>query len=442
VNSELTSREQTSSRSPRLSSYFLENGLEVLLSSERSSPTVGVGVFYRAGFRLEPEGRTGFAHLFEHLMFQGTTNVPKPHFGNLINSAGGLLNGFTRHDYTAYYEALPSSALEMACYLEADRMRFLDLNQENLRNQVDVVKEEVRVNVLNQPYGGFSWLWLSQYAYQTFPNAHNYYGEFADLEATTVDDARDFYDTWYGPGNATLVLVGDFDEGEARAMVERHFSSVAARPTPPEPALDEPPPKSRQEHTRIDPLAPTPQVAVGYPTAPFGHPDHLPLALAARILQDGRSSRLQRHLIQEQQLLLHVGGGPHYPIGDSFEFRGPALFTLEATPRPGVDTKAVVAALDSELELFASDGPSPEEVERARRRQLASYHASNDSRLGRMRELGVLAAVHRQPQLVDEMPAKFAEVRPEDISRAVREWLRPERSTVLHWQPAAKGKRQ
>jgi len=419
---------------PALATYFLDNGLEVVLSPERSSPTIGVGVFYRAGFRLEPEGRTGFAHLFEHLMFQGTSKVPKPHFGNLINSAGGLLNGFTRHDYTAYFEVLPSSALEMACYLEGDRMRFLDINEETLRNQVDVVKEEVRVNVLNQPYGGFSWLWLSQYAYSTFPNNHNYYGEFSDLEAATVDDAQEFYRTWYGPGNATLVLVGDFDESVARELVQRHLGPVESRERPHHPVLEEPLPSRRREFHHTDPLAPTPQVAVGYPTAPFGHQDHLPLALAARLLTDGASSRLQRALVQERQLLLHIGGGPHYPIGDSFEFAGPALFTFEATPRPGVSTDAAVLALDEELAKLADQGPSDAELERARRRELSAYHANNDSRLGRLRELGIMAAVHRAPQLVDELPERFSRVTPEDVARSVRSWLRPETSSVLHWE--------
>ncbi|MHB1501392.1 MAG: M16 family metallopeptidase [Candidatus Dormibacteria bacterium] len=438
MSQEVSGADPVTAESPELITYFLGNGLEVVLSPERSSPTIGVGVFYRAGFRLEPEGRTGFAHLFEHLMFQGTDRVPKPHFGNLINSAGGLLNGFTRHDYTAYFEVLPASALEMACFLEGDRMRSLDINEETLRNQVDVVKEEVRVNVLNQPYGGFSWLWLSQYAYSTYPNCHNYYGEFADLEAATVEDARDFYRTWYGPGNATLVLVGDFDEAGARQFVERHLGQVAAREEPPSPDLDEPFPNSRREFHRQDQLAPTPQLAVGYPTAPFGHPDHLPLALAARILTDGRSSRLQRSLVQGRQLLLHVAGGPHYPIGDSMEFRGPALFTIEATPRPGVTTDAALAALDQELARFAEDGPTAEEVQRARRRQLSSYHASNDSRLGRLQSLGVMAAIHRRPQLVDELPQLYLQVEPEDVRRAVRNWLALERSTVLHWEPGAK----
>ena len=422
---------------PVIRKFALDNGLEVILSPEHTSPTVGVGVFYRVGFRLEPEGRTGFAHLFEHLMFQGTLKVPKPHFGNLINSAGGLLNGFTRHDYTAYFEILPASALEMALFLEADRMEQLDINAETLRNQLQVVEEEVRVNVLNQPYGGFSWLWLAQHAFSRFPNSHNFYGEFADLEAASVEDAVEFYRSWYGPGNASLVLVGDFDPDAATRLVQGRFGSVAPRAEPPQPDLEEPLPAGRREHRHTDPLAPTAQVAVGHPTAPFGSQDHLPLALAARILTDGRASWLQRTLVRERELLLHVAGGPLYPIGDSFEFRGPALFTIEATPREGVATEEAVLAMDSELARLAADGPTEEELRRACRRELARHHATTDSRLGRLTTLGVMAAVHRQPELVDQLPERFAEVTPAQVAEAAGRWLRPERSTVLHWLPGA-----
>ena len=396
-------------------------------------------MYYRAGFRLEPEGRTGFAHLFEHLMFQGTANVPKADFGRLITGAGGLLNGSTRHDYTNFFEILPASALEMACFIEADRMHNLDINEETLQNQIDVVKEEVRVNVLNRPYGGFSWLWLSQYAFSTYPNAHNFYGEFADLDAATVADARAFYQTWYGPGNATLVLVGDFQEEQAREIVERYFGPVPARPAPPVADMEEPTPPARTEHQRQDPLAPNPRVAIGYRTAPFGTPDHLPLALAARVLTDGRSSRLQRRLIREREVLLQVDGGPHFPIGDAFEFKGPALFTIEATPRPGVTTGAAVTAIDEELARVAEEGPSPDELLRAKRRELGSYHASLDSRLGRMRELGVLASVHDRPELADQLPQRYQEITEQQVQEAVAGWLRPEHSTVLHWLPEEKG---
>ena len=429
----------SSPKAPGLRRLRLQNGLDVVLSPERSSPTVAVGMYYRAGFRLEPEGRTGFAHLFEHLMFQGTAKVPKADFGRLITGAGGLLNGSTRHDYTNFFEILPASALEMACFIEADRMHNLDINEETLQNQIDVVKEEVRVNVLNRPYGGFSWLWLSQYAFSTYPNAHNFYGEFADLDAATVADARAFYQTWYGPGNATLVLVGDFQEEQAREIVERYFGPVPARPAPPVPDMEEPTPQARTEHQRQDPLAPNPRVAIGYRTAPFGTPDHLPLALAARVLTDGRSSRLQRRLIREREVLLQVDGGPHFPIGDAFEFKGPALFTIEATPRPGVSTGAAVTAIDEELARVAQEGPSPDELLRAKRRELGSYHASLDSRLGRMRELGVLASVHDQPELADQLPQRYQEITEQQVQEAVAGWLRPEHSTVLHWLPEENG---
>ncbi|HEY6538391.1 MAG TPA: pitrilysin family protein [Candidatus Dormibacteraeota bacterium] len=430
---------RTAPAGPRLRRLRLQNGLDVVLTSERSSPTVAVGMYYRAGFRLEEEGRTGFAHLFEHLMFQGTARVTKADFGRLITGAGGILNGSTRHDYTNYFEVLPASALEMACFLEADRMENLDINQETLQNQIDVVKEEVRVNVLNRPYGGFSWLWLSQYAFATYPNAHNFYGEFADLEGASVADARAFYETWYGPGNATLVLVGDFEEEAAVEIVERHFGPVAARPAPPLAEMDEPIPQVRTEHERRDALAPNPRVAVGYRTAPFGHPDHLPLVLAARVLTDGRSSRLQRRLIREREVVLQVDGGPHFPIGDAFEFRGPALFTFEATPRPGVSTAATVTAIDEELAEMAEAGPTPDELLRAQRRELSSYHASTDSRLGRLRELGVLASVHDQPELADRLPKLYEAVTAAEVQAAVRGWLRPEHSTVLHWLPEGVG---
>ncbi|MGH7610525.1 MAG: M16 family metallopeptidase [Candidatus Dormibacteria bacterium] len=429
-----------SNQQPRLSRQRLANGLDVVLSPDRSSPTVAVGLYYRIGFRLEPEGRTGFAHLFEHLMFQGTSRVSKADFGTLVNGSGGLLNGSTRHDYTNYFEVLPSSGLEMACFLESDRMRNLLIDPQTLENQLQVVKEEVRVNVMNQPYGGFSWLWLSQVAFHTYPNCHNFYGEFSDLEAATVSDARAFYESWYSPGNASLILAGDFEEAHALELAERYFSPIPARPAPSRPALDEPLPEERSQHRHPDPLAPTPRVAIGYRTAPLGDPDHLPLVLAARVLGDGRASRLQRRLVRERELLLQVQGGPNYPIGDSFEFNGPALFTIEAAPRPGVETEHALAAIDEEVGRLAEEGPTAEELFRAKRRELASYHARLDSRIGRMQQLGTLAAVHGRPELADLLPDQYAAITEGEVRLAVGRWLRPERSTVLHWLPQGKAR--
>ena len=199
--------------------FTLDNGLRVVLAPDRSVPVVAVSVFYDVGMRNEPEGRTGFAHLFEHMMFQGSANVPKMEHARLVQAAGGTFNGSTHQDYTNYYEALPAEALERALFLEADRMAAPAITEENLRNQIDVVKEEIRVNVLNRPYGAFPWLQLPQIAFESFANTHDGYGSFVDLESSTVDDATDFFSRYYAPGNAVLCIGGDLDVAETERLV-------------------------------------------------------------------------------------------------------------------------------------------------------------------------------------------------------------------------------
>jgi zinc protease len=202
--------------------FRLENGLRVVFMPDTSAPTVAIAVVYDVGFRSEPEGMTGFAHLFEHLMFEGSVTLEKGQHDKLVTGNGGVMNGSTRADYTNYFEQLPSNALELGLYLEADRMRGLRLTDENVQNQIAVVKEEIRVNVVNQPFGGFPWILLPPIMFTTFANAHNGYGSFVDLEAATVDQAAAFFDQYYAPGNATLVVAGDLDIAQTREMVERH----------------------------------------------------------------------------------------------------------------------------------------------------------------------------------------------------------------------------
>src|SRR5579883_2629626 len=201
-----------------IESKILGNGLRVVVSPDSTAPVVTVGVYYRIGFRLEPPGRSGFAHLFEHMMFQGSEHAPKMLHVRLVNASGGVLNGSTNYDYTNYYQAVPSNALERVLWLEADRMRALDVTEENLINQREVVKEEVRVNVLNRPYGGFPWLDLPPVAFRRWPNAHNFYGDFSDLDAATLDDVQQFFRTYYSPANAVLLIVGDVTPDEAFAL--------------------------------------------------------------------------------------------------------------------------------------------------------------------------------------------------------------------------------
>src|SRR5690242_18511183 len=269
--------------------FTLPNGLRVVLAADRSAPVVGVAVVYDVGIRSEPEGRTGFAHLFEHLMFQGSANLEKLAHFRYVQGSGGTFNGSTHLDYTDYFETLPANALERTLFLEADRMRGPRLNEENLRNQVDVVKEEIRLNVLNRPYGGFPWLKLPPVMFDTFPNAHDGYGSFSDLEAATVPDAAEFFDKYYACGNATLSVSGDFESAHARMLIERHFSDVPARPAPARADFAEPDLTAERRESYVDKLAPLPAVASAWrvpdPITDFA--GYLPYVVLAEVLTDG-----------------------------------------------------------------------------------------------------------------------------------------------------------
>jgi zinc protease len=212
--------------------YKLPNGLKVVLSKDTTAPTAVVALYYNIGFRIEPKDRTGFAHLFEHMMFQGSQNLGKMEFAKVVQSNGGVFNGSTRFDFTNYFEIVPAHALETALWAESDRMRGLAITQDNLTHQQGVVKSEVRVNVLNRPYGGFPWLDLPQYANTNWYNAHNFYGDLKDLDAATLDDVKKFFTTYYAPNNAALVVVGDFDPAQTKAWIEKYFAPLPSTPRP------------------------------------------------------------------------------------------------------------------------------------------------------------------------------------------------------------------
>src|SRR5579864_7872611 len=209
-----------------VSYYKLPNGLKVALSRDTTAPLVVVAVYYNIGFRIEPKNRTGFAHLFEHLMFEGSKNLPKGEFDKLIEGNGGISNGSTRFDFTNYFEVVPSHVLETMLWGGADRMKSLTLTEESLKNQQGVVGNEVKVNVLNRPYGGFPWLWMPQYANTNWYNAHNFYGDLKDIEAAKIDEVQAFFKTYYAPNNAALAIVGDFEPEQAKAMVAKYFASI------------------------------------------------------------------------------------------------------------------------------------------------------------------------------------------------------------------------
>jgi len=278
--------------------HKLDNGLRVVLSQDKTAPIVTLAVYYKIGFRVEPRNRTGFAHLFEHMMFQGSQNLGKMEFIRLVEGKGGVLNGSTRFDFTNYFEIVPSHVLETMLWAEADRMRGLAITQENLTNQQGVVVNEVKVNVLNQPYGGFPWLDLPQAANVNWYNAHNFYGDLKDLEAATLVDVQNFFKTYYAPNNAVLVIAGDFEAGETLAMVKKYFGNIPSSALPPPPDLAEPRQNQEKRKERVDPLANKPALAFGYHMPERYTPEYFAMGLIDQILLQGQDSRLYQKLVQ------------------------------------------------------------------------------------------------------------------------------------------------
>ncbi len=413
----------------------LSNGLRVVLAPDRSAPVVVVSVHYDVGFRSEPQGRTGFAHLFEHLMFQGSESLEKlAHFRH-VQSSGGIFNGSTHPDYTDYFEVLPSAALERALFLEADRMRAPRITKENLRNQVDVVKEEIRLNVLNRPYGGFPWITLPPVLYDTFPNAHNGYGDFTELEAATVDDCAAFFDAFYTPGNAVLTVAGDLDVEHTRELVSRHFGDVPARPVPSRPSFAEPPPDGERRQEQPDPLAPLPALAIGYrlPDPVSDIETYLAHDVLAAVLSDGDSSRLEQRLVHTDELVTDIGAGCGL-MGAPLDARDPDTFTVTAIHPAEVDADRVLDATDEEIARLAGNGPDPDELSRITARWAASLFHEHDRLISRALALGAFELLHGRAELVSELPAIIGAIGPEEVAAAAQR-LRPDSRAVLTVRP-------
>ncbi|GLZ35888.1 peptidase M16 [Lentzea sp. NBRC 105346] len=410
----------------------------MVFAPDPSAPVVGVSVHYDVGFRSEPEGRTGFAHLFEHLMFQGSESLEKLAHFRIVQSSGGTFNGSTHPDYTDYYQVLPSAALERALFLEADRMRAPKITAENLRNQIDVVKEEIRLNVLNRPYGGFPWILLPPVLFQTFPNAHNGYGDFVDLENATVEDCAAFFDTYYSPANAVLTVAGLFDVSEARALVEKHFGDVPARPAPVRPSFAEPAPSGELRTTHVDAHAPMPALAIGYrvPDPVTDVDGYLAYLVLAGVLTDGDGSRLQQRLVHREQLVtdLSAGCGLFGPL----EARDPDTFTISAIHPAEVTADRVIAAIDEELARLSEEPPSAEELAKVTARWASTMHKEHDRLTNRTLGLGSAELLFGRAELIYELPERIAAVTVDEVAAAAKA-LRPDSRAILIVEPAAGG---
>ena len=411
--------------------FTLPNGLRVVLNPDRSAPVIGVAAVYDVGIRSEPEGRTGFAHLFEHLMFQGSQNLEKLAHFRYVQGSGGTFNGSTHLDYTDYFETLPANAFERALFLEADRMRGPRLTEENLRIQCDVVKEEIRVNVLNRPYGGFPWLKLPPVIFDTYANAHDGYGSFADLESATVADAQDFFTKYYAAGNATLSVSGDFDVAAATKLIEAHFGDVPKRPAPKRPDFDEPDLTAERRDSYVDPRAPLPAFASAWrvPDPVDDFTGYLPYVVLAEVLTDGDASRLVRRLIQQDRVATSVGGYIGF-MGEPFEVRDPTALLLQTHLPPGGDVDKVLRIIDEECERIATYGLDDGELARTQARIATHMLRELDPVLGRALRMAVLELQRGDAGVMNELPKLIGQVTDEQVVSAAARLTADRRATV------------
>jgi len=420
--------------------YTLKNGLRVVLSRDTTAPTVGVGVYYHIGFRNEPRDRTGFAHLFEHLMFQGSTNLGKLEFIKLVESNGGILNGSTRFDFTNYFEIVPAHTLETMLWAEADRMKGLAIDSTNLRNQQDVVKNEVKVNVLNQPYGSFPWIDLPMTANENWYNAHNFYGDLRDLDAATLTDAAAFFRRYYAPNNAVLVVVGDFAPTPTKAWIDKYFAAIPASELPPPPDLREPRQTAEKRGSRVDSLANRPALGLAWHVPPRWTPEWFAFGLIDQILGQGRDSRLYQTLVQEKGYTSDVSAGINWGLGHQFNYEGPMLWIVSLFHDTTTTPDSLLAVVDRDLNALMAKPVDAATLARARTKIRSGLYDTMEqlSGFGRLDMLASFALFDNDPGRINRIEAEFAKVTPELIRRTARAYLRRDNRTVYTIVPGAR----
>ena len=421
--------------------YKLPNGLKVVLSRDTTAPLVVIGVYYNIGFRIEPRNRTGFAHLFEHLMFEGSKNLPKGEFDKLIEGNGGVSNGSTRFDFTNYFEVVPSHALETMLWGEADRMKNLIVTDETLKNQQGVVGNEVKVNVLNQPYGGFPWLDMPQYANKNWFNAHNFYGDLKDIEAATLADARSFSQTYYSPNNAALALVGDFDEAQAKMWIEKYFASIPSSKLPPQPDLSEPRQEAEQRFSRVDKLAKKPALGIAYQMPPRLTPEDYAMVLLDQMLIQGDDSLLTQELVKKRGYTDSVDGGINL-LGSQFDYNGPMLWIASLIHDSSVKPDQILAAADPIVEALREKPVTKELLDRALVKLRSQFYQSltQFGGFGRADLMASFALFDDNPALINSLEDNLRKVTPELVLKTAKEYLRPTNRTVLVVEAGAAAK--
>ena len=413
--------------------HQLPNGLRVILSQDNRAPIVAVNLWYDVGSRHEKPGKTGFAHLFEHVMFQGSAHVAKGEHFNLVQAAGGTLNASTWFDRTNYFETLPSHELELALWLEADRLASLlpAITQEKLDNQREVVKNERRWSVDNQPYG----TWDEKMQELLFPESHPYHhppiGSMEDLDAASLADVTEFFAAYYAPNNAVLTVAGDFDPATALAMIEKHFGPIPANPAIPDPpSIAHDPILGEERRLEVPDQVQLPRIYAAYRMPTFGSPGFDALEVAIDLLGSGRAARLYRSLVREQQVAQDVTTFAFPLVG------GSAIFTIWVTARPGVAPARLEAALWTELDRLTTDGPSDEELERVRNLHAAGVESSLERISERADRLSMFACLFDQPERINAEVSRYAGVDAARVRDGMAASLRPDNRVVLTYVPA------
>ncbi|HEY3429093.1 MAG TPA: pitrilysin family protein, partial [Cyclobacteriaceae bacterium] len=414
--------------------YKLDNGLRVVLSEDHTSPTVVVAVYYNIGFRIEPKDRTGFAHLFEHMMFQGSENLGKMEFINLVQKNGGVLNGSTRFDFTNYFEVMPAHKLETALWAEADRMKGLAITQDNLTNQQGVVKNEVKVNVLNQPYGGFPWLDMPQFANENWFNAHNFYGDLEDLDSAKLEDVDKFFKTFYSPNNAVVSIVGDFNSEEARKFVQQYFGPIAKVELPAKPDISEPVQDKEKRFTKEDKLANKPAIAVAYKMPDRNTPEYFAMGLIDQLLVQGGDSKLYQKLVQEKGYTGGVNGGINY-LGNMYNYNGPMIWMTDLIYDANISPDSILSQIDAAVAELNDVKQEDLDLALVKIRSSLYDDIGGFFGVGRADLLSCFALFDDDPSRINTLESEFKKVTPEIIKKTVKEYLRPTNRTILIVDP-------
>ena len=411
--------------------HRLSNGLQVLLHQNRQIPLVHISVHYRVGSSVEKPGLSGFAHLFEHMMFQGSDNVDKNKHGRYIDEVGGRWNASTNKDRTNYYETVPSNCMELGLWLEADRMRSLKVTEANFENQRQTVIEEKKQSYDNRPYG-LAYLRFDELAYESWAYGHSVIGSVTDLQKATLEDAARFHRAHYGPGNATLILAGDLDYEQALETTRKHFEDIPNHTVANDHGVEEPRQSSEKREQLTDPLAVLPLTVLGYHIPSIGSPEYYALSLFAVMLAQGSSSRLHRKLIYENNWVTSLAAGPN-------QYKGPGLFDIWMQIQHQVDVDQVLVAVEAALDGFRTQPVSEQELQKA----LNQIAYRQVGRLQRVSDIGEIlahyAVYHDDPDLINQAWEGFLSVTPEVILEVVRETFRAENRTLMIVQPSKQG---